>query len=90
MSPVLGKINDNIVPLDIGDPPHPPGPVIYEVPLIKGNMFLKVRDGFMDIPPVLAKIGDPDIFFQLAVMGIFLSETLGNTFSRLIIPLIIL
>ena len=70
MSPLLGKVNDYIIPLDTGYAAHAPGPVVHKIPFIKSYMLFKVLNRSLYVSGALGKTGDADIRLKQAVVGV--------------------
>jgi hypothetical protein len=86
---LLGKINDNVVSLDICDTSNTPCSVKHKIPLVKRDVLFKVLNRFLYIPGTLGKAGNAYVILKVAVPRMLFPVTFGNIPSGLPIVIVV-
>jgi len=82
--PLLGKINDDQVTLNLADTADTPAAVKDKVPRIESDVFLEISNRFVYRTPGLVNVAYPDVLFQVAVICVLLFKTLDDPWGRTI------
>jgi hypothetical protein len=89
MPPFFCEIYADFVAFYARYAPDAPSSVMHIIAPVKRDVFFKISNGFMNITVVLRKIGNADVFFKLAVFGVFLFKASDYFPSPVNVPFIV-